>query len=87
MKTLRMREKLNLYGLTLLQMGKGFTVTNNGVIDPIDLDFPNLLAVENWFKEKYPNRLTEAECDEWDDDWAEFVMKENDGMSCMNLEK
>lgn len=73
MKVFRMRQKLHLHGLVLLQHGRGFKVTDQGVKTPFEKDFPNLAAVQAWYKDTFKNRLNEAEAAEWDDDYETFV--------------
>ena len=83
MRVFRVRKKLELQGLLLLQHGNGFKVTNNGTAKTLmEEEFPNLHEVEMWLKKTFTNRLTEAECDEWDKDWAKFVMKHGDYVGC-----
>jgi hypothetical protein len=77
MKIFRMRQKLHLQGLTLHQIGQGFRVENGSVKYYFEKDFPNLAAVDKWYKETYTNRLSEAEADEFDWQWAKFVEEEN----------
>lgn len=72
MKILRLREKLHRRGLVLLEHGDGWMVTNNGSITLIEHEFADLGAVAAWVA-TLPNRLTEAEADEFDVDWADFV--------------
>ncbi|MHA2065634.1 MAG: hypothetical protein ACXABY_14760 [Candidatus Thorarchaeota archaeon] len=77
MKIFRMRQKLHMQGLILHQLPQGFRVENGSVKYYFEKDFPNLAAVDKWYKETYTNRLSDTEADEFDADWAKFVEKEN----------
>ena len=73
MKVLKLRAKLHRRGLVLLENGDGWMVTNNGTAKAlIEHEFADLDAVEAWVA-ALPNRLTDAEADEFDEDWASFV--------------
>lgn len=74
MKLLKLREKLSHVGLVLLEHGDGFMVTNAGVKAPVDLEFADLAAVEQWMKDqRHANRLTDADDADWDAQWTKFV--------------
>ena len=80
MKLLKLRQRLFKVGLTLLETKQGFTVTDSGSKTPIEETFPDREAVERWLtsKELHDNRLNDEEADEFDEDWARFVMETND---------
>lgn len=70
MRVLRLREKLHRRGLLLLKHGTGFLVTNAGTAKTlIEHEFADADAVEAWI----PHRLTDAEAEEFDEQWAKFV--------------
>jgi hypothetical protein len=74
MRVFRVRNKLGVHGLLLLQHGGGFKVTNNGTAKELfEKDFPNLHEVEKWFKETHTNRLTDEEAEVFDEYWKDFV--------------
>lgn len=72
MKVFKLRQKLHDLGLVLLKHGTGFLVTNAGTAKTlIEHEFADLAAVETFVA--HPNRLDDAEADEFDEDWAKFV--------------
>jgi len=73
MKLLKLRERLSWIGLLLLEHGDGFLVTNNGVKEPIDLEFADLAEVEQWMRDqRHANRLTDEDDAEWDAQYKAF---------------
>ncbi len=76
MKIFRMRKKLNLQALTLLQIGRGFKVLGGTLKQPIEKDFPNLKVADEWFKDTFTNRLMDEEAEEWDKVLIDFCSEE-----------
>jgi hypothetical protein len=60
MRIFKMRNKLHLHGLVLLEHGDGFMVTDQGVKNPIEVILPDILAVEKWYEENC--RFTSGSC-------------------------
>ena len=79
MKIFEMRQKLHQLGYVLEQNHQGFTVTNGSVKNLVELHFANLEKIEHWIAEEAQkaNRLTEAECELWDEDYKIFVAKQS----------
>ena len=74
MKLLKLREKLSHIGLVLDKHGTGFLVTDAGAKTPVDLEFADLVAVEQWMKDqRHANRLTDADDADWDAQFKAFA--------------
>ena len=87
MKLLKLREKLSHIGLLLLEHGDGFMVTDAGVKTPIDLEFADLAAVEQWMKDqRHANRLTDADDAEWDAAFRTFCERWRD-VRCLDCQR
>ena len=85
MKVLKLRQRLQAHGFTLLQdsVGSGFTISDNGVKKLFEEHFDCLEDVKVWFTGHmlHNNRLNEEECDQWDKDFEVFCVKQNEGES------
>jgi len=75
MQIFRMRERLHAAGFILHQTEQGFTVENGSVKKPFEKKFSNLEEVSVWFigRMQHNNRLTDEECEQFDEDWDKFV--------------
>ncbi len=77
MKLFKLRKQLHDIGLVLLEHGSGWMVTNNGTAKTLfEKEFTDLDAVQMWL-DNPARRLTNAEADEFDEDWAGFCLEEN----------
>ena len=81
MRVLKIRQKLNERGLLLLEGNRCWIITNNGSPKNfIRHEFAELDEVEAWVAVQFAtNRLTEEECDEFDQMFKDFVFRGTDG--------
>jgi hypothetical protein len=75
MRVLKLRKRLQAQGFQLTQHSCGFHVEGGPIKQPFSRQFKSLKEVEIWFagQMQHNNRLTEDECDEWDEQWKRFV--------------